>query len=148
MARTRRYKRRRVTASAGFWNNQYARIIGVILVIVAAASFYIYQRVWVRNLIEEVEDIQKRNEEAQLQLAAAKAEWISASSIANIEKAIGKSHLGLEPTLPSQNFTLLSRPGIGQSRYAGLIKAFENLKSSIPLVSPNEADAGVLFEEE
>jgi hypothetical protein len=112
------------------------------------ASFYIYQRVWVRNLITEVEALGKKNEIAQKRLAILKSEWMLASSISKIEATVDSLHLGLKPTSPSQNLALRPQSGWRNSRYAGLIEALKKLKGGIPLVSPNEADAKELFEAE
>ena len=73
---------------------------------------------------------------------------MAASSISNVEILVEELRLELEPTRPSQNFTLRPDAGQERSRYAGLVKALEKLKGSIPLVSSNEADASVLFDEE
>ena len=43
------------------------------VVIVAASSFYIYQRVWVRNLITQIEEMEQRNEEARMQMGLLKS---------------------------------------------------------------------------
>jgi hypothetical protein len=67
------------------------------------------------------------------------------SSISMVESLLAERNLKLEPTSPSRNFTLRPNSGRERSRYAGLVKALEKLKGSIPLVSPSEADAGVLF---
>ena len=148
MSRLRKYRSGRIGRSVRILQNPYIRIVGAIVVVVAVASFYIYQRVWVRNLVEEIDGLQNRNIRIGENLASIKSEWMAASSIANIEARIGEFRLALEPARPSQNFTLRPPAGGESDRYAGLIKAFEKLKGSIPLVSSNEADAGELFEEE
>jgi hypothetical protein len=119
--------------------------VGIIVILVTVASFYIYQRVWVRNLVAENKMMEARNDRTREHLAALKSEWMKATSISNLEILVAKLDLELEPTSPSQNFTLRPDGGRERSRYAGLVKALEKLKGSIPIVSPNEADAGVLF---
>jgi hypothetical protein len=131
-----------------FWRNRYIRMVWMILVIVTVASFYIYQRVWVRRLVGEIELLQEENGQARQSLADLKSDWMTASSIANVEAMVGTLNLGLEPTKPLQNYTLRPRPDRWQSRYSGLLKAFEKLKGNIPLVSSNEADARELFDGE
>lgn len=144
--RRRRYPKRRPMMPKSFWRNRYLRITAVSLIIVGAASFYVYQRVWVRNLVAEIENLEKQNETAKENLSTIKSEWVAASSIAQIESEIGDLRLGLEPTKPVQNFTLRPKSGWEQSRYAGLIRALDKLHKNIPLVTSNEADAGELFD--
>lgn len=147
MSRRHSYRSGPVRRSARVFQNRHIRIVGIIVMVVAVASFYIYQRVWVRNLVEEIERLQDRNQRAGEDMAAVKSEWMAASSIANIETRIGELRLHLTPTRPSQNFILRPLGGQESNRYSGLMKAFEKLKGSIPLVS-NEADASELFDEE
>jgi len=147
MSRIRHYRPGRIRRSARIFQNRYVRILGLIVIVVTVASFYIYQRVWVRNLVEEVEKLQDRNQRAGDYLATVESDWMAASSIANIETKIGELRLAMEPTRPSQNFTLRPLAEQEYDRYAGLIKAFEKLKGNIPLVSSNEADASELFDE-
>jgi cell division protein FtsL len=146
--RRRRYKQRRPAMQKSFWRNRYIHIAAVSLIIVGVASFYVYQRVWVRNLVAEIENLEKQNEEAKQHLSTIKSEWVAASSIARIESAVGTLRLGLEPTKPVQNFTLRPKSDWEQSRYAGLMKALDKLQKNIPLVTSNEADAGELFDTE
>ena len=131
-----------------FWRNRYIRITALSLIIVGAASFYVYQRVWVRNLVAEIESLEKQNETAQEHLSTIKSEWVAASSIVQIESSIGSLRLGLQPTKPVQNFTLRPKSDWERSRYAGLVKALDKLQKNIPLVTSNEADAGELFDTE
>ncbi len=147
MTRSRSYRRRQPIKALRFTGNKYVRIVGIILVIVTIASFYIYQRVWVRNLVCEISQVEDKNEKAGMYLAAVKSEWMAASSMANIEVRIDDLKLDLKPTKPSQNYTLCPKTDRDRSRYAGLVKAFESLKGKIPLVSSNEADARELFDE-
>jgi hypothetical protein len=121
--------------------------VSILLVVVAIASFYVYQRVWVRNLVTEIGELELQNERAGERLETIKSDWMAASSISNIEAAVRDYRLGLEPTRPSQNFTLRPYQNGDQGRYAGLIRAIEKLQKNIPLVSPNEVDAGELFDE-
>ena len=146
MIRSRSYKRRRPFRASRFTGGKYVRVVGIILVIVTVASFYIYQRVWVRNLVGEISRLEDHNETAGLYLAAVKSEWMAASSMSNIEIRINDLKLDLIPSIPSQNYTLSPPNDQGRSRYAGLVKAFESLKGNIPLVSSNEADASELFD--
>jgi len=148
MTRNRRYKSSRLNRALRIFENRHIRIVGLIVVIATVASFYIYQRVWVRNLVDEVKELQDRNQRTGEYLAGLKSEWVSASSMANIETKIADLRLALVPTRPAQNFSLDPLAGQEPDRYAGLIKAFEKLKGSIPLVSSNEADASELFEEQ
>lgn len=148
MIRTRNYRKRRSTGPVQYWGNQYIRIVGIILIIVTVASFYIYQRVWVRGLVDDIEQLEQQNDRAKEFLTDIKSDWMAASTITNIETRMGELRLGLKPTKPSQNYTLRPRQDQERSRYAGLMKAFEKLKGNIPLVSSNEADAGELFDGE
>lgn len=146
MARNRPYRRRRKKTE--LLRNRYLQIAAVFGLVIMISSFYIYQRVWVRNLISEIEDIEKQTETARLASANLKSKWMAASSMTAIEERIEKRKLGLGPTRPTQNLTL--RPGekADQSRYAGLLKALDKLKTNFPLVSSNDAEAGQLFETE
>jgi hypothetical protein len=145
MTRYRQYRRRKPKLALRIRQNRYFRIVSIIVIIVAVASFYIYQRVWVRNLVAENKLLEARNGRTLEHLAALKSDWMAASSISNVEILVAELHLQLEPTSPTQNFTLRPDESCRRSRYAGLVKALEKLKGNIPLVSPNEADAGVLF---
>jgi len=145
MKRARSHRRRRPKTRQRLWNNIYIRIVGFLVIIVTIASFYIYQRVWVRNTLEEIEQLRDRNEKAREQVVALKSDWMAASSLANVEHLIEDFRLKMVPTTPARNFTLTPRWPRGQNRFAGLIKAFEKLKGNIPLVSPSEADASELF---
>jgi cell division protein FtsL len=147
MTRSRRHHHNRSIRPSRIGENRYLRIVGVIVVIVVVASFYIYQRVWVRNLVDEIGQLQQRNDQARENLAMVRSEWMAASSIANVETLVGEMKLGLKPTRPSQNFTLSPDREQNLNRYTGLVRAFEKLTNNIPLVSSNEADAGELFED-
>jgi cell division protein FtsL len=126
----------------------YVRIGGAILIIIVAASFYIYQRVWVRSLIAETEQLQKRNEQIRQQTSLLRSEWMSATSIASLETTIAEKGLALEPTKPTQNMALRPRPEWEGGRYEGLLKALEKLAGHVPLVRSNEAEASQLFQDE
>jgi cell division protein FtsL len=137
---------------------RYLRIFGVIILIIAVSSVYIYQRVWVRNLVVDIGKIEKRNEAAQDHLAKLEAEWLTASSIAKVEEFIEVNQLHLGPTKPAQNLALEAPPlpdtlmvagrNADQSRFAGLTTAMDKLKSNLPAVEvkPNQLEAGQLFE--
>jgi hypothetical protein len=144
--RRRKYRRSRSARSRRFWKNRYVMIVAVIAVIVATASFYIYQRVWVRNMIAEIETMQKRNEDARLQMRLLKSKWVSASSIASIETAVAEHKLALEPTKPTQIMALRPPQELRQGRYAGLWRAIEKIANHMPLIKTNEAQAKELFE--
>jgi len=118
------------------------------MIIIVATSFYIYQRVWVRNLITEVENLQERNEHARQLTAVLRSRWMSATSIASIESAISDRKLALEPTKPTQNMTLRSPREWDGGRYAGLMRALDKLVDHVPLIHSNKADASELFQEE
>lgn len=129
------------------FRDRYLGIIVFILVVVLISSFYIYQRVWVRKLISEIARTEARNDSARQVLSGFKAEWVTASSIVNVEADIQRSQLGLMPTKPTQNLALplvfeKENPG----RYAGFIKAMEKLKDNLPMVQTNQAEAQQLFE--
>lgn len=148
MVGVRTLRRQYGTYPQRVWKNRYLRIVGLIMVITLIASFYIYQRVWVRRLVAEVEDIRDRTEEARLHLTTLKAEWVSASSIAGIEAAVDSLRLGLRPTIPAQNYVIRPQSDWEKGRYAGLIRALEKLRGNIPLVAPSEAEANQLFDNE
>jgi len=142
----RKYRRSRTTRSPRFWENRYVVIVGVIVVIVAASSFYIYQRVWVRNLISQIEAMEQRNEEARMQMGLLKSDWVSASSIAGIETAVAERKLAMEPTKPTQIMALRPPQIWRQGRYAGLWRALGKIAEHVPLIKTNEAQAGELFQ--
>ena len=143
--RTRSYWRRSHTRKKSLARNRYLRIMGVALSVILISSFYIYQRVWVRNLVSDIERLEQRNELAQEKLDALKSEWMNASSIAAIDNAIQERKLALEPTKPMQNLALQSLEPEDAGRFAGLVKALEKLKSNIPVVKSNDAQAKELF---
>lgn len=147
MTASRKYRPRR-RKKTGLLRNRYLQIAALAGLVIMISSFYIYQRVWVRNLIAEIEDIQTKTEIAEIERGKLKSQWMASSSIIAIENRIKDRKLDLMPTRPSQNLVL--RPGdrADRSRYAGLLKALEKLKTNFPLVSSNEAEAGQLFESE
>lgn len=130
----------------------FFRLITVTLVVIVISSFYIYERVWVRNLIAENEKIERRNDITRKRLADVEAAWMTASSLASIEVAIQERQLGLEPTKPSQNVTiqevLAVRPVSPQPTgpYTGLGRAWNKLKRNVPVVEPAQVEAQPLFE--
>jgi len=132
----------------GFLGNRYLRLVLLMMIIILVASFYVYQRVWVRNLVTEIEELEEQNETAEHHLSNLKVEWAAASSIAGIEESIESMRLGLKPTRPSQNLVVQPPADMGGGRYAGMLKALEKLKGSIPIVAPSEAEAQRLFRAE
>lgn len=144
----RKYRRSRAVRSRRFWENRYVIIVAGILVIVATASFYIYQRVWVRNMIAQIEVMQQRNEAARQQMGMLKSEWVAASSIASVEMTIAKRRLALEPTKPTQIMALVPPQEWHRNRYAGLWRALEKIAEHMPFVRTNEAEAKELFEDQ
>lgn len=146
MRRANKYKLRKTSRRRPV-RDIYPKIALVFLGIIVMASFYVYQRVWVRNLILEVEQLEEQNETAAMELHQIRQDWMAASSIANMEARIKDFRLRMRPTLPDQNLALevLSDNDLG--RYAGLMKALEKIKTHIPVVSPNEAGAKELFED-
>lgn len=148
MAGTGSYMRRPRSKHNGFLANRYLRLVLLMMIVILVASFYVYQRVWVRNLITEIEELEEQNETAGRHLNSLKAEWAAASSIAGIEESIESMQLGLKPTKPSQNLMVQPPADIDGGRYAGMLKALEKLKGSIPIVAPSEAEAQRLFKAE
>ncbi len=148
MARRRSYRRRQTGRMERWWSNRYLQLGAVIMIIIGATSFYIYQRVWVRNLVSEVEDLQRRNETAMQQTAMLRSRWMSATSIASVEKAIAERKLALEPTKPTQNMALRPPQEWDDRRYAGLIRALDKIFEHVPLIQSNKADAHELFQTE
>jgi cell division protein FtsL len=132
--------------SGRFPGDRYLQVVTLILIIIAVASFYIYQRVWVRSLVEEIDQLRELNKTTEEKTAILRVEWMAASSIANTESAAEGMNLGLAPTRPSQNFVIQPEVEWEKDRYAGLAKAWEKLRGSIPLVKTNEAQAGQLFQ--
>jgi hypothetical protein len=146
MARTRKYTRR-PKRSRSLWRNRYLRLVGLLVIIITMSSFYIYQRVWVRNLVAEVDQLKQRNAEARNDLAALKTEWGKASSLGSLEEAIEAFKLDLRPTEPTQNLALRRPSDLGGGRYSGVLNAVKKLVQNIPLVTSSQADAGQLFED-
>ncbi|MEE9442780.1 MAG: hypothetical protein V3V99_08945 [candidate division Zixibacteria bacterium] len=143
----RRYKtKRRSSRKNNLPVNRFVRLILFTLTVVFLASVYIYQRVWVRELDNEIKKLQKKNELAEEFLSELKIDWIEASTLINVEKAIAVHKLGLQPTMPHQN--LIVNPVLyeDRGRYAGFFKAFDKLKEGIPFIAPSEAEANQLFE--
>lgn len=143
----RKYRRSRRTRSRRFWENRYVIIVAGILVVVATASFYIYQRVWVRNMIVQIEVMQQRNEDARQQMGILKSEWVAASSITSIETTVAEHRLALKPTNPTQIMALVPPREWHRSRYAGLWRALEKLAQNMPFMRTNEAEAKELFDQ-
>lgn len=146
MTRSRRYRSQPGKKSEQKYIFRYLRIIAAILLIVTVASFYIYQRVWVRNLDARIKNLESKNEKIWECRARLEARWMAASSIAGVETAIDKFGLDLRPTKPSQNRDLPVSPDRTGGRLAGLVNALEKLKENIPILSPNDAEAEQLFE--
>lgn len=122
--------------------------MGAIVVIIFVSSFYIYQRVWVRRLISQNDRIQRQTEQARLNLAGLERQWAQASSLTSVEAALEAQDLPLRPTAPSQNLILQpptgpdsTAPAADPGKYAGLVKALDKLKSHLPVVTDNEANA-------
>lgn len=116
------------------------------MAVVLVCSFYVYQRVWVRNLVSEIETIQKKNLIAGQQLSRLQSQWAAASSIIEIEARIDNLKLKLRPTRPSQNLVLRPDGDRSDSRFAGLNNAWNKVKRHLPLVAPSEAGAEELFD--
>jgi hypothetical protein len=143
----RRYRtKRRSSRKNNLPVNRFVRIILFTLTIVSLSSVYIYQRVWVRELDDEIKELQKKNELAEEFLSELKIDWIEASTMINVEKAITEYKLGLQPTMPHQNLVVNPSLNEDQGRFAGFFKAFDKLKDGIPLIGPSEAEANQIFE--
>lgn len=142
---------RRSTRS-GLLGIGFLRLIGITLLVIVVSSFYIYQRVWVRTLVAYNEKLEKRNDVTRQRLAQLEAAWMTASSLGSVEAAIMYDELGLEPTKPSQNFTVQLVPPAPpvpeepQGPYAGLAKAWGKLRQNMPMVEPAQVEAQPLFE--
>lgn len=139
------HRNRRRTSSPGLPGNALARIIISALILISLASFYIYQRVWVRRLDSEISLLRDRNERVERRLAELKKELAGATSITGLEKNIAEMKLGLCPSTPAQNIAVRMM-ALDSDRYTGLFKALDKLKEGIPLITPNEAEANQLFE--
>jgi cell division protein FtsL len=142
----RKYRRSRLARRRRVPENRYVIIVAVILIIVATASFYIYQRVWVRNMIAEIEVMQQRNEDARQQMGLLRSQWVASSSIASIETAVAERKLALEPTRPTQIMALVPPQEWQPGRYAGLWRALVKIVEHVPVVRTNEAEAKQIFE--
>lgn len=123
------------------------QIFTVTLILIGVASFYIYQRVWVRNLVMEVERLEEKNQEAREFMALMQSDWQAAISLAELEVKIDRWKLALRPTVPTQNLAMSLQPGTAGGRFGGLVQAFDKLKSHLPFVSLNETEAEELFED-
>lgn|GEM_PF-2233054 len=148
MAHSLAYRPRRSEPPLQFLRNRYVRTVLLIMAVILVSSFYVYQRVWVRRLVQENETIQKQTDQARLYLARLQEEWARASSLTNLEAALQTLNLDLKPTLPTQNHALpldvapdTCKTQVDPGRYASLTKAIEKLKSHLPLVTPTEAEA-------
>jgi hypothetical protein len=136
------------TPQKSFWRDRYFRIVATILAVTLISSFYVYQRVWVRRLVNENELILKQTENARLYLARLQEDWARASSLTNIEMSLQSLQLDLKPTLPAQNVSLpldLTPDSIkvntDPGKYAGIVKALDKVKNHIPLIESNDAEA-------
>ena len=146
MAKSR--KKSRVSKGRLFsLRNYYLRVVVVITAIILLASFYVYQRVWVRNLVSEIESLEEQNEAGTKELLQLRQQWMAAASIASVEQRIKDLQLGLRPTLPDQNLVLRVLDDNNSGRYSGIVKALEKIKTHIPVVAPSNADAEELFED-
>ncbi|MFH1698963.1 MAG: hypothetical protein ABIE07_00110 [Candidatus Zixiibacteriota bacterium] len=145
----RRYRTKRCSSRRNSLPvNRFVRLIFLTLTIVSLASVYIYQRVWVRELDDEIKELQKKNELAEGFLSELKIDWIEASTLINVEKTIAVHKLGLEPTMPHQNLVVNPALNEDRGRFAGFFTAFDKLKEGIPFIAPSDAEANQLFEEE
>ena len=148
MAHSLAYRPRRSSQPLRLFHNRYVRTVLLIILVVLISSFYVYQRIWVRRLVRENETIQKQTEQARLELANLQQDWAQASALASVESALQLLNLGLRPTLPTQNLSLpmeiipdSAKIQRDPGRYASLAKAIDKLKSHLPLVKTNEAEA-------
>jgi cell division protein FtsL len=143
-----RSRKRRVplTGRQGPVRGIYLRIALMLMAVIIVASFYVYQRVWVRNLVTEIEELEEQNDKATLRLNRLREKWMAASSITSIEEKIKELGSRLRPTLPDQNLVVRPLEDGHVGRYSGLLKALRKIKTHMPVVGPNEADAEQLFE--
>jgi len=148
MALRKQHTRRRHLTLKRFLKDRYLSILGVIILVTAISSFYIYQRIWARNLMTEIDTLQSQTDLAREHLSGLESRWMAASSIAGIEERLEDRKLSLRPTQPAQHLALYPERLLDHSRYAGLLQALDKLKSNMPLLSPNEAEAQQLFEDQ
>ncbi len=146
MTRKRVYRRRGVVKQKKLPGGNYLRIVLLSLVIVAFSSCYIYLRVWVRDLDDEIKVLRDKNEHAERYLASLKTEWATASSLTGLEQSLDEFKITMRPTVPTQNLVIRPELREDDSRYAGLFKALDKLTGNIPVVSSSEVEANQLFE--
>ena len=146
MKSRRTYRRRTSKTPRLLPEKGYVRIIVISLIVVTLASFYIYQRIWVRQLDATNRQLQERNEVARDHLMSLKDAWVSQSTLAAVEESLSRWQLKLRPTLPPQNLTLTPGSSMTTGRYAELVRALEKLKENMPLIGTTEAEANQLFE--
>jgi hypothetical protein len=144
----RSYKRRNRTRQKNVPANKFARIILFSLIIVIIASFYIYQRVWVRKLDSENKELKKRNLLAEQYLNDLRKEWVEISTMKNVEELVAEFKLDLRPTSPAQNFVIYPDQIVEDKEYAGLERALKKLKDGLPKIAPSEAEAKQLIDKE
>ncbi|MEZ5360273.1 MAG: hypothetical protein R3F48_15765 [Candidatus Zixiibacteriota bacterium] len=148
MARRRVYKKRGMNLRKRLLpESNYLRIVMLSLVIVALSSSYIYLRVWVRALDDEIKVLKEDNERIDKYLSSLKTDWVAASSLTGVEQSLEHFKLALQPTLPTQNFVIRPEMIQDDNRYAGLLKALEKIKGNIPVITSSEAEANQLFED-
>ncbi len=127
------------------------RIVPIVVgaaILMGLASFYIYQRVWVRSLISDIDQLRDTNQSARLVASDLRARWMSASSLKTIEEILVASKMDLRPTPPVRNLSLKPDMTVtSSSRFAGLSRAMEKIRKSVPLISTNDADAGEIFKQ-
>lgn len=122
-------------------------VVGAVI-LMGLSSFYIYQRVWVRSLITEIDQLKATNQTAHLVSSDLRAKWMSASSLKTIEEILLASKTNMRPTPPARNLSL--KPDMtttSSGRFAGLSRAMEKIRKSVPLLSTNDAEAGEIFKQ-
>ncbi|MCK5125779.1 MAG: hypothetical protein KAR42_05950 [candidate division Zixibacteria bacterium] len=146
MARRTVYRKRSKKKQFKLPSGKYLRIVLFSLIIVGFSSCYIYLRVWVRALDDEIDLLRDRNEIAERYVSSLKNKWALASSIGAVDVSVIDMKLGLRPTVPTQNLVLRPELNLDENRYTGLLEAFGKIKGNIPIISANEAEANQLFE--
>jgi cell division protein FtsL len=120
--------------------SRYIRLLALLAVVIVVCSFYIYQRVWVRDLLDEVKTLEDQNEMLLRETADLESSWARASSLRSIENLIADRQLGLTPAEPSQYLALVPLQEV-PGRFDGFRAALRKLRDNLPIVSSSRAEA-------
>lgn len=119
----------------------------VLVLIVAGSSFYIWQRVHARELIDEVTRLEKTNRERRDLLQKTEAQVTELARIGRMT-ALAGAEFGLELVPPAQLYAVtFHEESAGASGVGELWGALNHSFAKFPRLQTSEASANELFED-